>query len=190
MITIIFEAHATTVDNEADLASGWNDPELSEHGMREAREMGMRYAENAPAAVFCSDLERARRTAGIAFGTSVPIITDPRLREINYGTYTGLSSRKLQPLKQRHIRIPFPGGESYLESTERMRTFLAGIPTVYGGRTIVIIGHRATQYGLEALLRGKTLSDAVSEPWTWQPGWKCIGSDTYCTPWVSNDLWA
>ena len=52
MITIIFEAHATTVDNEADLASGWNDPELSEHGMREAREMGMRYAENAPAAVF------------------------------------------------------------------------------------------------------------------------------------------
>ena len=44
MITIIFEAHATSKDNEAGLASGWNDVELSELGDRQAREMGKRYA--------------------------------------------------------------------------------------------------------------------------------------------------
>lgn len=32
MVTIIFEMHSTSLDNEKHLASGWNDVELSELG--------------------------------------------------------------------------------------------------------------------------------------------------------------
>jgi hypothetical protein len=34
-----------------------------------------------------------------------------------------------------------------------------------------VIGHRATFYALEHLLNRVTLHDAVTSPWTWQPGW-------------------
>ena len=32
MVTIIFETHSTSLDNEKHLSSGWNDVELSELG--------------------------------------------------------------------------------------------------------------------------------------------------------------
>ena len=37
---IYFAAHATTTDNEVEIASGWKDVELSELGIRQAKEMG------------------------------------------------------------------------------------------------------------------------------------------------------
>lgn len=43
MITIVFESHATTFDNEAHLASGHNDIELSPLGIQQAKELGERY---------------------------------------------------------------------------------------------------------------------------------------------------
>ncbi len=43
MITIIFEAHGTTFDNEAHLSSGHNDVELSHLGIQQSKEMGERY---------------------------------------------------------------------------------------------------------------------------------------------------
>lgn len=43
MITIIFESHGTTVDNEKHLASGWADCELSELGIKQSKEIGERY---------------------------------------------------------------------------------------------------------------------------------------------------
>jgi hypothetical protein len=41
----------------------------------------------------------------------------------------------------------------------------------HAGATILVIGHRATFYAFEHLLRGVPLRDAVTAPWTWQPGW-------------------
>lgn len=40
MVTIIFESHGTTIDNEKHLASGWADVELSELGVKQSKEMG------------------------------------------------------------------------------------------------------------------------------------------------------
>ena len=37
-ITLIFEAHGTTFDNEAHLSSGWNDVALSPLGEQQSRE--------------------------------------------------------------------------------------------------------------------------------------------------------
>jgi phosphoserine phosphatase len=73
MITIIFEAHGTTFDNEAHLASGHNDVALSPLGENQARELGERYKDIHFDAIFCSDLQRSYKTAEIAFGYSVGV---------------------------------------------------------------------------------------------------------------------
>ena len=113
MISIIFEAHATTLDNEAHLASGHGDPGLSPLGEKQARELGERYDNQDFDVIFCSDLQRSYKTAEIAFGKKFPIIKDKRLRECDYGDLTSHLSDEVEPLKVEHISVPFPTGESY-----------------------------------------------------------------------------
>lgn len=172
-VTIIFESHGTTVDNEEELSSGHFDVELSKLGIEQAGQLGERRRQEHFDAIFCSDLQRSYKTAEIAFrGTSVPIIKDVRLREVNYGIMTRKLFREVEAMKGDCIDKPFPDGESYLQTAERMRSFLKDLSRDYNGKRVMIIGHRATQYGLEHWIRGAPLKDAVTAPWSWQPGWE------------------
>lgn len=172
MITIIFEAHSTTTDNEAKLCSGWNDVDLSELGYENIKDLRKRYEGKAPDAVFCSDLQRSYKTAAIAFeGTNTPIIIDKRLRECDYGDDTQASKRDVDPQKAERLETPFPNGESYQDTSKRMLAFLKELKENYDGQTVMIIGHRATQYGLEEHILNKNLKEVVTAPWAWQPGW-------------------
>lgn len=100
MVTIIFEAHGTTFDNEHYLSSGHYDAASSPLGEKQARELGGRYKNEHLDAIFCSDLQRSYKTAEIAFtNRSFIIIRDERLRECNYGDLTRYPSEKLSQLK-------------------------------------------------------------------------------------------
>ena len=173
MISIIFEAHSTTFDNENHLSSGHNDVALSPFGEQQAKELGERYQDQEFDAVFVSDLQRSYKTAEIAFRERFPIIKDKRLRECDYGNLTGHPSDEVEPLKAEHITEPFPHGESYEDCLKRMKEFLDDLRQKYHGRDInvLIIGHRATQYGLEHWINGKSLEELVTTPFRWQPGW-------------------
>lgn len=173
MVTIIFEAHSTTFDNEAHLSSGHNDVELSPLGIKQAKELGERYENEHFDAIFCSDLQRSYKTAHIAFKDRFPIIKDKRLRECDYGDLTRHPSSEVDPLKVRHITTSFPNGESYEQTSKRMKEFLDDLKQKYHGRNInvLIIGHRATQYGLEYWINGIGLKTLVTTPFKWQPGW-------------------
>jgi broad specificity phosphatase PhoE len=70
-----------------------------------------------------------------------------------------------------HIDEPFPGGESYTDTTRRMRQFLLDLARNYNSKKVMIIGHRATQYALESLINRRPLEEVIPEPWHWQPGW-------------------
>jgi 2,3-bisphosphoglycerate-dependent phosphoglycerate mutase len=172
-VSILFESHATTLDNEAERASGWFDVELSELGVEQAMELGDRRKEDLIDLIFCSDLQRSYKTARIAFdGINIPIFMDWRLREADYGEMTRLSSNEVGPQKPNMIDKPFPGGESYKQTTDRMRSFLLDMLRLYDGQRIMIIGHRATQYALENLILGKDLHEVIPAAWAWQPGWE------------------
>lgn len=172
MRAIIFETHATSRDNEAGLASGWFDVDLSEAGVRQAIELGERRRGSRLAAVHCSDLRRARRTAELAFaGVPVPILTDPRLRECDYGAFTCAASSVVERMRLERIRDPFPGGESYEKATRRVNTWLDEMRGAAGADPILVIGHRATWYALEHLLTGRPLEEVIAAPWQWRPGW-------------------
>ena len=172
MVTILFEPHGTTFDNETHLASGHNDVALSSLGEQQSKEMGGRYKDIKIDTIFCSDLQRAARSAKLAFGNKFPIIHDPRLRECDYGDYTRRPSTEVEKEKPRRITVPFPSGESYIQTTARMKSFLIDLLENHNGETVMVIGHRATQYALENLINGIPLETIVPAPWKWQPGWR------------------
>jgi len=170
---ITFEAHSTTLDNEAKRASGWNDVELSPLGIEQSKDLGKRCRGKNFDVVFCSDLQRSFKTAEIAFaGTNIPIIKDKRLRECDYGDFTLRSSHDVEMEKSKRIEISFPGGESYTDTTRRVSEFLEDLKRDYDGRHVLIIGHRATQYALDHLLLSIPLEEIISKKFVWQPGWK------------------
>ena len=168
---IYFAAHATTKDNEAKIASGWNDAELSELGKQQAKELGETFRNIKLDLVCCSDLKRAVDTAKIAFGGKYRIIFDERLRELNYGEFNGKSSAVVEPMKVQHIKDPFLNGESYEQAVTRVQNFYNELKVKYSDRIVLVVGHRATQYGLDMLI-GKTLHELLGTPFKWQPYWK------------------
>lgn len=171
MVTIIFESHGTTLDNEKGLSSGRFDVELSELGKRQAVELGERYRDNPPDIVYCSDLRRSYETARIAFPKDMRIRKDARLAECDYGDFTGKLEDEVKQQRGSHVTVPFPYGESYVQCADRMKKFLRYVAKKYDGKKVLVIGHRATQYGLEHWIKGVPLKDAVTAPWQWQPGW-------------------
>ena len=171
-LCLLFETHATTLDNEAGLASGHFDVELSATGEDQARALGVRRQHDALAAVFCSDLRRAFRTAEIAFAhRALPIVRDARLRECDYGTLTHRPVQEIEAQRAAHLATPFPKGESYEQVTWRVAAWLDEATSAYARQTVLVVGHRATFYALEHLIKGVPLHEAVISTWKWQPGW-------------------
>jgi broad specificity phosphatase PhoE len=172
-VTVVFETHSTSTDNERWIASGWLEGELSPLGRRQARELGERYAGDDVAAVFCSDLGRAAETARIAFGSrGVPIFRDWRLRECNYGMLNGMPVARLEAERERHVQEPYAGGESYGDVVARVRSFLRDLATRSPDECIVVIGHSATKWAFDHILEGTPLDELVEGSFRWQPGWR------------------
>jgi broad specificity phosphatase PhoE len=170
-ITVFFETHATSFDNVGGLASGWYDVDLSPLGEAQARELGERCIDRELEIVYCSDLRRSYRTAEIAFARrSIPILRDARLRECNYGTLTRRPATEIDAVRKSMIGTPFPGGESYEQVTARVSEFLHEIARGYSG-PVLVIGHRATYFALEHLLKRRSLEETITAVWRWQPGW-------------------
>ncbi len=168
---IVFETHATSVDNEAGLASGRADVDLSAAGERQAAELGQRRAPDDFDVVYVSDLRRSWRTAEIAFaGTPLPIVRDPRLSECDYGLMTQRPAAEVAAARAAFVAARFPGGESYEEAAARVASWLDAVLGRGHGR-VLVIGHRATHYALDHLLGGMALAEAVRTPFVWQPGW-------------------
>jgi broad specificity phosphatase PhoE len=109
MIELVYETHSTTTDNEAGIATGWREGELSETGREQAEALGERRRDDGLAVVFTSDLARAIETAEIAFaGSDLPRRQDPRLRECNYGELNGRPVAEIDSLKPTRIDEPYP----------------------------------------------------------------------------------
>ena len=174
-MTVVYETHTTTTDNERGIATGWLPGALSEAGRREAQELGERRRNDGSAAVFASDLRRAVETAEIAFReTNIPIYYDARLRECNYGAMNGMPVAQFGGKRLEYIDTPFPDGESYRQVVERTRAFLRDVNGRYVDSRIVVIGHSANRWSLEHLVNGVALEDLVDAPFIWQPGWEYV----------------
>lgn len=180
-IKIIFETHSTSIDNEACKSSGHYDVGLSGIGYKQAKLLGQRYKDIHLDAVYCSDLQRSYKTGELAFNDrNIKLVKDSRLRECDYGDLTRVSTDRIISEKVNRISKPFPNGESYEDCLIRVKSFLVDVLKNHKDNDIImIIGHRATQYGLNHWILDHSIEKCVTDLWEWQPGW-CYELEKLC----------
>ena len=175
-IKITYFVHGTTTDNEKEISSGWFDVGLSKLGVKQSIDLKDQIKGKKFDAVFCSDLKRAVDSTKLTFEDEIPIITDARLRECNYGKYNAQPSNIVEPMQEKMITERFPEGESYNDVKARISDFLDFLKQNYDGKSIAIVAHKAPQLALDVLLKEKTWEEAFAEDWrkikAWRPGWE------------------
>lgn len=171
MKKIYFVSHSTTIDNERKIASGWNNPHLSEIGKKQALEIRNRFADKEIGLVCVSDLKRALETCRAAFGGAYPVLIDRRLRETNFGFFNGSSKNIIKEQRKTRVSVPFPEGESYEESVKRVCDFYGELAQ-FPYKNVVVVGHRSTHWALEILYGNKKIEECVFEKFVWQPWWE------------------
>ena len=132
MSFLILIRHGQSTWNAANLFTGWENVELSEKGILEAKKAAEELSKFNFDSVFTSELTRAQKTAEIIIeGNShtkpKSTIYDMRLNERHYGDLQGMNkddARKEFGEEQVHIwrrsfEIPPPNGESLKMTAER-----------------------------------------------------------------------
>jgi probable phosphoglycerate mutase len=170
--------HGETDWNVEGRLQGWHDPALNAVGRRQAavcadvlRDLIEQDGQQTPAdfGYVASPLQRARQTTEImrsALGLEPgDYRVDPRLREIGFGDWEGLTfrdvrSRAPQALAERERNkwsfVP-PGGESYAQVALRMREWYDALD----GKTVVV-AHGGTARALIGVLGIARPADAPS----------------------------
>lgn len=177
-MAVYFSTHSTSVDNEANVASGWKDAPLSELGRAQARQLRTSIADLNIDFVCTSDLVRAVDTVNIGIGDSLPKVFDKRLREMNFGDYNGEPAEFIDRMKFKHIHTPFPNGESFVEALTRAHEFFNILKIFHGNKNVLIVGHRATQQALETFMARRPMEQVLRAPFKWQPYWRYDWEET------------
>ncbi len=142
MTTILLARHAETDWNRAGIWQGWADPPLNETGRAQARALAEQLRDMPFDAVYASDLARARETAElVAAPHNLPVTTDPGLREIDIGSWSGLTSGQIDERFPGHER---PDGETRVEHGARVLAAVERIAREEHGRRILLVTHGGT----------------------------------------------
>ncbi|MEA2087780.1 MAG: histidine phosphatase family protein [Candidatus Caldatribacteriota bacterium] len=96
-IKLILIRHGESDGNAQRKFSGFQDVNLTEKGIWQAKRLARRLEGMQVDAFYCSDLKRARHTAEIIFGDrGEDIVVSSNLREINFGTWEGLTFEEIK----------------------------------------------------------------------------------------------
>src|SRR3970040_2866054 len=94
--TLIVVRHGETAWNREKRMQGTTDTVLSDGGRVQAQALGRRLAGRVFAALYSSDLSRARDTArAIAEHTGREVVAEPRLQERRFGIFEGLTVEEI-----------------------------------------------------------------------------------------------
>lgn len=166
--TLLLARHGETHWNATGRWQGHEDVPLNDRGRAQARELADLLAEESVAAVYASDLQRARETAeivGIRLG--LPVETDPRLREISFGGWEGLTTPEIEerfPDEVARWRSDdgtnaFAGGETYTAMGKRVVAALDEIARTHSGETVLVVLHGGPIRALLAHAAGITYGE-------------------------------
>jgi 2,3-bisphosphoglycerate-dependent phosphoglycerate mutase len=148
--TLVFIRHGETDWNAEGRLQGHTDRPLNEYGRRQARELAERLMDDDIAAVYASDLARARETAEIlADRLGLPVVLDPDLREKNWGNWEGLTSDE-----RAHVEFE---GEATEEHRERVLRAVERIAAAHPGERVAVVTHGGSLRRIQAAVSGVAL---------------------------------
>ena len=136
--------HGQTVWNADNRICGQTDIELDETGILQAQALGRDKKLDEVDIIITSPLKRACRTARFIKGDrDIPIITDIRLTEQNYGIYEGMDRGTPGFLENKtNFAYNYPGGgESMLRLGHRIYSLLEDLKEKYPGKTLLLVCH-------------------------------------------------
>jgi broad specificity phosphatase PhoE len=161
---LLLAPHAPTDWNAELRFQGHSDTPLSETGRLQAALLGQRLATEEIHEVHCSDLRRAWETAlAVAVPRRVPLRTDARLRELDFGAWEGLTHDEIAVLDPDRLaawqadmlQTPPPGGETLANLADRVGAFLTDLRAQVGPeRTVLVVAHRGSLQVLLCLILG------------------------------------
>jgi probable phosphoglycerate mutase len=147
---LLFARHGESTWNVRGLWQGQADPPLSPAGRLQARALGEQLARQGTEVLVASDLARARETARIAAeALGLEPSLDPGLRELDVGTWSGLSVAEVERrfpealgrLRARDPELRPGGGETWSELRRRVVVSLAAIRRRHPTRRIAVVSH-------------------------------------------------
>jgi probable phosphoglycerate mutase len=139
--------HAETEWNRDKRIQGQVDSPLTARGRRQAESWGLALARQPWDCLVASDLGRAALTADLINQTlELPRLVEPRLREQNWGDWSGLKFAELitpefMVEQRRGWDFRAPGGESRREVLERGEAALHDLARQWGSGRMLVVTH-------------------------------------------------
>lgn len=147
--------HGQTAWNLENKVCGATDLPLTNAGIAQARETAERIAHEKIDLIISSPMKRALQTAQILNRERrIPLLTDRRLREQNYGRFEGGPRDDPEFLaNKRKFAFAYPGGESHMQVAARVYSFLEEARARYQGKTLLIVCHGGICRVIESYFR-------------------------------------
>ncbi len=150
MTDIVLVRHGETEWHAENRYTGSTEVELTARGKAQAHDLATWAGGAGLDAIWSSDLSRARYTAQPAASTTgLELVTDPRLREVDFGHAEGRTRAELQEsmpgVVEAFIADPvanhMPGGEHPESAAERGIDGLREITATYPTGRVLVVGH-------------------------------------------------
>jgi broad specificity phosphatase PhoE len=145
--------HGQTDWNAEGRWQGHEDVPLSDEGYKQAQALAKHLADVDFAAVYTSDLQRARETGrALAEATGAPLVVDPRLRELHLGALQGLTHAEIrerypnddEQMKANYLDHVVTGGESRRVMQARAYAAWQDMLEQTDSRPVALVSHGGT----------------------------------------------
>jgi probable phosphoglycerate mutase len=170
---IIAVRHGETAWNVDTRIQGHLDIPLNDTGLWQARQLARALANEPVAAIYTSDLQRARATAqAVADATSAPLTPERDLRERSFGALEGRTFAEVEidlpelalRWRKRDPHFAPEGGESLTLLRERIAHTVHRLAARHPGEQVVLVAHGGVLDMLYRLATGQE----IQAPRTWQ----------------------
>ncbi len=162
-LTFYLVRHGRTLWNEQGLLQGFGNSDLTEQGVKGAKQTGEALQRIPFVAAYSSCLQRTIDTAQYILGErDVPLFQHKGLNEQYFGSWEGLPVEKLRSLDEFHqmlkdaanYKAQSNGGETFEQLAKRAMKALQDIIQIHEQGNILIVSHGHTLRLLLALLAG------------------------------------
>ncbi len=147
--TLLLLRHGQTPLSVEKRFSGLGDPTLTDVGLAQAEAAARRLGSSGATAVVSSPLRRALQTAQpVAAALGVDVTVDERLRETDFGDWEGYTFGEIHATWPDEMAawlasssVAPPHGESFDDTTTRVRQARDRLLASYGGQRVVVVSH-------------------------------------------------